>query len=390
MISVFPLFFTILIVLPWLQAKILPEDESYPKKDELTLLLMGDPQYHFKCETTNVECKTASRYCRMLNRLDINLRPVYPYNETWRKGRDDCTKIESRFANRVQRIAMEKLIKEFPYEPAALIIDGDLTDFGHMYQFNEFMSGWMTSFPIPILPGLGNHDCDNNVDDCVFNFCAHTMMNWFCEYASNQSLQLDYVRTAQNTFDIKYEGSFAYSTRVCAVTGKNCANIIQLNNALDYERSFTSVMIEWKLLSTIEWLKKRLNLLADSNLPILINVHQNEGVRGEKMKELLSDWIYSQRNLPKPPRVAVFFAHMHQLHQVKIQCLHGIPVPFVYVGSVPNNRFSMLRVGANSTSLYGFSTKSSGSIFLSKVSDFWPSDCSQTSWHTFYDGPDEF
>lgn len=48
--------------------------------------------------------------------------------------------------------------------------------------------------------------------------------------------------------------------------------------------------------------------------------------------------------MSKQPRIAVFFAHMHQLHQVKVQCFHGVSVPFVYVGSVPNNRLVQIQV----------------------------------------------
>uniref|UniRef100_A0A0K0CZH1 Metallophos domain-containing protein n=1 Tax=Angiostrongylus cantonensis TaxID=6313 RepID=A0A0K0CZH1_ANGCA len=188
-------------------------------KDTLSLLLMGDTQYHYKCEPTNVNCKKASKNCRESNGLDYYLRPRPTLNETAGAGQKRCVKIESRYANRVQRQALDRLISRMRYPPSALIIDGDLTDFGHLEQYKEFQTGWMRSFGVPILIGLGNHDYENNVNDCAFNFCAHTMMTWFTNYGKNMSLELDYRRWVKSAFDVTYDGSFAYSTRICSLTG---------------------------------------------------------------------------------------------------------------------------------------------------------------------------
>lgn len=55
-----------------------------------------------------------------------------------RQGKESTTTLESRFANRVQRQALDALIGSMDYKPAALIINGDLTDFGHLHQLHEF------------------------------------------------------------------------------------------------------------------------------------------------------------------------------------------------------------------------------------------------------------
>ncbi|CAJ0560508.1 unnamed protein product, partial [Mesorhabditis spiculigera] len=264
----------------------LKENDAVPTKDELVLLIMGDPQYHYPCEMTNLECKAASQPIRKNFRLDYFLRPLPPILTNWTEAQDEAIKVESRFANKIQRNSLEKLIRSFPYEPSALIINGDLTNFGHKPQLDEFVKGWMTKFPIPILAGLGNHDCQNNVDDCFANYCVDNMMDWYIKYAKNHSLDVDYTKDEK----MVHEGTFAYSKRLCSLTGKNCAYVLQLNNALDYERNITFAWAEkWRIKSTVSWLKRQLDLLADFNLPILINVHQSEGVRMVKMRELLSD-----------------------------------------------------------------------------------------------------
>lgn len=249
------------------------------------------------------------------------------------------------------------MIDRMKYPPSALIINGDLTDFGHVDQHKEFQDGWMTSFAVPIFAGLGNHDYENNINDCAFNFCAHTMLTWFTNYGKSMSLDLDYQRQAKSAFDIAYDGSFAYSTRICSVTRQNCAQVIQLNNAIDYETTFSSFLVDWKINSAMNFLRSELKQLADVDIPVLVNMHQCEGTRMEKAKELLADWIYETRNVGHKKRIAVFFAHLHGMHEVKTVCVHGVTIPFVYVGSVPNNRFSMLRISRDRASLTGFAAR---------------------------------
>ncbi|CAJ0574959.1 unnamed protein product, partial [Mesorhabditis spiculigera] len=120
----------------------LKENDAVPTKDELVLLIMGDPQYHYPCEMTNLECKAASQPIRKNFRLDYFLRPLPPILTNWTEAQDEAIKVESRFANKIQRNSLEKLIRSFPYEPSALIINGDLTNFGHKPQLDEFVSYW--------------------------------------------------------------------------------------------------------------------------------------------------------------------------------------------------------------------------------------------------------
>ncbi|KHJ99806.1 hypothetical protein OESDEN_00207 [Oesophagostomum dentatum] len=266
------------------------------------------------------------------------------------------------------------------YPPSALIIDGDLTDFGHIEQHKEFQNGWMISFPLPILAGLGNHDYENNVNDCAFNFCAHTMLTCFfvfrfTNYGKNMSLEMDYRRHVKSAFDIAYDGSFAYSTR--------------LNNAVDYETTFSSFLVDWKVNSAMDFLKTELKLLRDVDIPVLINMHQCEGTRLEKLRELIAEWIYESRNMGHRKRVAAFYAHLHSMHEVKTVCMHGVPVPFVYVGSVPNNRFSMLRISRNLSSLVGFAARDAFDVgeqdsiqVLGEINNFW-GHCTSSSF-SFY------
>ncbi|CAI2357145.1 unnamed protein product [Caenorhabditis sp. 36 PRJEB53466] len=330
--------------------------------DILTLFLMGDTQFHFPCEEDNVQCKLASKRPRTLFHLDSRLEflPGVEVNETLRLGKESCTKIESRFANRVQRQALDALIKSMDYKPAALIINGDLTDFGHLHQLNEFRQYWYNNFSIPFLLGLGNHDYQNNINDCALNFCAHTMLSWYTEYVKNHSLVADIERKTVK-FDVQFTGSLAYTERICSASGKRCAFVIQLNNAVDYSVSFTSLFVKWNLSSPMKYVHKELDLLGSTSLPILLNMHKCENMHIHKVKMMLTRWLAgvkaTSESNQKVPRVGVFYAHMHQRHEVHIHCIEGYKVPFVYVGSVPNNRFSVFNFNGTSATITGYKAR---------------------------------
>lgn len=60
-------------------------------------------------------------------------------------------------------------------------------------------------------------------DDVLVNSIFKTYLVFtfrFMKYGEEQGLNLDYKRTPKSAFEVKYNGSFAYSTRVCSITGK--------------------------------------------------------------------------------------------------------------------------------------------------------------------------
>lgn len=334
------------------------------REDILTLLLMGDTQFHFPCEEDNVQCKLVSK--RPRSRFFLNSRLEFiegiEVNETLRQGRDSCTKIESRFANRVQRQALDALISSLDYKPAALVINGDLTDFGHLHQLHEFRQVWYNNFPIPFILGLGNHDYQNNINDCALNFCAHTMLSWYADYVKNMSIVADIQRKTVK-FDVEFTGSLAYTERVCSTSEKLCVFVIQLNNAIDYNVEFSSLFVKWNISSPMKYLHNELNLLGSTSLPILLNMHQCESIHIHKIKMMLRRWMSTVKKTfesnHRVPRIGAFYAHMHQRHEVTLECIEGYKVPFVYIGSVPNNRFSKFDMTATTATITGYKARDS-------------------------------
>lgn len=54
---------------------------------------------------------------------------------------------------------------------AGIIINGDLTEFGHLGEWKT-MEDYLSTLKVPYYFGLGNHDYQNNLNDCYQNNCA--------------------------------------------------------------------------------------------------------------------------------------------------------------------------------------------------------------------------
>ncbi|KAI6177707.1 hypothetical protein M3Y97_00937500 [Aphelenchoides bicaudatus] len=322
--------------------------------DELYLMFMGDTQYHFPCTLSNDPCKEASQEFRTKKRLKQNLE-------------EQCAILEGNFANEVQRKALFDLYRRMPNKPKALILNGDLTNFGHKYQLDLFKTEWLT-MPFPIIAGLGNHDYENNVNDCVANQCANNMLSWFLnEYAPLMQLQLD-VETSGDLWKSTHDGSLAYYKDFCSDSGANCVHSIQLHNKPDYAANINSVQ-NWKIRSSLQWLRTDLDKMRNRTWPVLINLHNYEPI-GSRLKRELAAWLASDENSSIVRRAMVLFAHYHEKHSLSVECISGTTVPFLFVGSVPKNRYTVIKFRDNQAQIFLMQANQDGSNTIVSIKDF--------------------
>uniref|UniRef100_A0A7E4W4K2 Metallophos domain-containing protein n=1 Tax=Panagrellus redivivus TaxID=6233 RepID=A0A7E4W4K2_PANRE len=313
--------------------------------DELILIFTGDTQYYYPCTLSNRACRQKSVECRTNNGLDEFHRRV---NKTSLRSKQieelelECIKIESRISNTAQRRSIFDLNRRLINKPKALIMNGDLTNFGHARELIKFKEEWMT-LPMYLLAGLGNHDYENNVDDCIANQCANNMLYWFVrKYAPSVGLALDYT-SDERFFKTTYKGSFAYAKTLCTENQETCVRVIQLNNRPDYTTSIQSAS-QWEVQSSLQWLKQELEMTnTNRTWPVLINLHNLESKVEKRLKAILRLWLNSAENSSATRKVAVFHAHLHEKHEHRVVCVGGVTVPFIFVGSVPNNRYTTIK-----------------------------------------------
>ena len=218
-----------------------------------------------------------------------------------------------------------------PYH-VPVVINGDITEYGHggerkavQKMFRKMAAG--VGGPL-MLPGLGNHDYKNNVDDCGNNGCARDAV---CDHIA-------WVKAVQpvNAFDYRYandthEGSLSYSVTVGRV------RIIQLNNEPTYERKWSTggglsfkPKRHFSITRSLNWLEEQLKEATARGEVVIVNMHTSEDWDDE-------DTLYDEfpQLLERHGVIAVFSGHTHwnvgKYHQ-------GF-------GSVPNFKTGALNAG---------------------------------------------
>ncbi|BBH46271.1 hypothetical protein KU43P_27480 [Pseudomonas sp. KU43P] len=118
----------------------------------------------------------------------------------------------------------------------------------------------------PTYYGLGNHDYDNNVDDCLLNLCAERSLKFLeASFSKWQVEDKDVIRRNDGV----WQGSYGYSKTVGAIT------FIQLNNHYNYSRRFTSgTNTHYEITPSLDWLEKQLVKAQANGKFIVINLHR--------------------------------------------------------------------------------------------------------------------
>ncbi|MDH0649902.1 metallophosphoesterase [Pseudomonas sp. GD03858] len=175
--------------------------------------------------------------------------------------------------------------RDEPYH-VPVVINGDITEYGHGNEraaVQSMLRKMAAGVGGPLmLPGLGNHDYQNNVDDCANNGCARDAV---CDHIA-------WVQAMQpvNAFDYRYEndthhGSLSYSVTVGRV------RIIQLNHEPTYERQWSTgggftlrPKRYFSITHSVDWLQGQLEEAVRNEEVVIVNMHASEDWSDEWMR----------------------------------------------------------------------------------------------------------
>ncbi|MGZ7456698.1 metallophosphoesterase family protein [Pseudomonas sp. Ma2-10] len=190
-----------------------------------------------------------------------------------------------------------------------VMINGDITAFGH---------GWQRSVVKPILDskllglydyGLGNHDYENNVDDCLFNNCAAgSIEDFLARYTgkNGRAESIDVQQVEEGTIKKRVSGSLAYSKNFGDV------HMVQLNNEPTYSVSFTAynwlVPKGYYLTDALDWLEKDLKVAREKGQIIILNMHKPKWDGSAQQLSRFSKMIKDYKV------TAVFAGHYHRFN----------------------------------------------------------------------------
>ncbi|MGF1438746.1 metallophosphoesterase [Bacillus thuringiensis] len=188
-----------------------------------------------------------------------------------------------------------------PY--ASVLINGDITAYGHGWQWDKMNHTLLPILKRPYYYGLGNHDIENNFNNCVNNGCFKNSLNYLQGHVRHYNLpssQFDYSARPIVTWagvGERREGSFAY-----AINFRNICSIQLQNNP--HMNAFAGVSgtnsNEYHIFENRNWLENQLRSAKESGKIIIVNVHYN-GFLNANYSSLLQEYGV----------VAVFSGHTH-------------------------------------------------------------------------------
>ncbi|WP_439820998.1 metallophosphoesterase family protein [Pseudomonas sp. HLG18] len=183
-----------------------------------------------------------------------------------------------------------------------LMINGDMTAFGHGWQRSYMKSALQKYFKDDYLYGLGNHDYENNVDDCFSNSCAAGSVVEFNEHHKGKVDNFD-LKVTGAFLGVRYSGSLAYSKSIGEV------HLVQLNNEPTYTTKIAHALnpTTFNITSALDWLENDLRVARAQGYAIIINMHKWDDWQG--------DWQQEQRFLDMVEKyqvTAIFAGHYHR------------------------------------------------------------------------------
>lgn len=249
-------------------------------------------------------------------------------------------------ANTFHRASMLKLKTQVP-GISGMILNGDITAFGHDWQLDTFKNIW-GKLPFSFYPGLGNHDYANNVNDTFANSAAIRMVEYLREEVVKAGItNLDVTEKKGYTFPEVTQtlsGSFAYSWDIENV------HFVQLNNYPLYATRYSGYNAKEarrkiiEVQASLDWLEKDLTKAAAKGSAIILNYHDSDEHWRDRYDTFTGDRLIKQFQtiLTKYGVSAIFVGHYHEYigkhTSSRLDSMYG-KTPLLYCGSASQQKY---------------------------------------------------
>ncbi|ELQ4184726.1 ricin-type beta-trefoil lectin domain protein [Escherichia coli] len=193
------------------------------------------------------------------------------------------------------------MFNKYHADADAVFINGDLTEFGHQWQWDEFES-LVSRLKIPYYYGLGNHDMYNNYNDCWENNCVIRSVSKLFQHVNSRNNISD--------FDVNYTHGYVFPEVKETIKGSLSYSVdfgdvlvIQLN---DYERGKNPLKVNQYTSGAwgggamrheiyrdqdaeYSWLERQLYSAYKKNQVVIVNQHRFDADAGN-LKKLLDKY----------------------------------------------------------------------------------------------------
>ena len=206
--------------------------------------------------------------------------PQYPWSGT---KKDEAEKIkDSKAEISAQYKSMTKLALDMDtcnprIEVKSVIVNGDLTAFGHGSELSEYKNLLAQNLHLPSYLGLGNHDYANNVNDCENNGCASQMVQYMYGLIKDmKDVNYDFSESSYYQFPelrTDYTGSLSYSYNIGKIHFVQLQNYPTYRNHWNHWNTGKARRDFYSITSSMQWLKNDLAIARNNGNIIIVNMH---------------------------------------------------------------------------------------------------------------------
>jgi hypothetical protein len=197
----------------------------------------GLPEDGYRVYPTDKKSNANWTYAGTPSYIVMTSDPQYPWTDKDEdKGKGKEEKELSAAYIHAQYQDVNSFREGHPALDIPVYVNGDITAFGHGWQLNFMKDRFKEYFRGAVFLGLGNHDYQNNVGDCVNNGCARDSVKHMINVTETQKLlrpgmEFDLEKTSDSRH---FTGSLAYS-----ISHRNL-HVVQTNNSPNYSVKFSS------------------------------------------------------------------------------------------------------------------------------------------------------
>jgi cytolysin (calcineurin-like family phosphatase) len=217
----------------------------------------------------------------------------------------------------------------------ATFINGDLTAFGHQWQI-DYMKSAIAKLRGPVYLGLGNHDYENNVDQCFTetNRCVRGSVYWYLDHMSRLPLDAFDVQV-WNYYQFPHNREEIHGSLGWVKTFGNLV-VVQLNNYASYTTTASGFSASRGLeevvnvTASLGWLEQQLHRARMQGKAVVVMKHA-------PTIEPLFDDIIDKYNVS-----AVFVGHHHESLGATREPVGRSRTPSFYSGGASQRSYLVL------------------------------------------------
>jgi cytolysin (calcineurin-like family phosphatase) len=227
-------------------------------------------------------------------------------------------------------LAKQRQDSNSPFQIKGILINGDLTAFGHDWQKSKY-DDFVKILSPQFYPMLGNHDYANNVDDCANNNCATRMVDYMYGWLKAKAGIINYDFSERSYYKFPelrtdYSGSLAYSFNIGKV------HFVQLQNFPSYTDDWNSWNVGgarrdfYFIKPSFYWLRNDLATSRNRGDIIIVSLHDYHD-------NFIEPYVTEFDGIMKQYGVsAVFAGHIHP-DCGQFGTIGGSAIPFFRSGS---------------------------------------------------------